>query len=210
MKVRLLSFFGALVLRVYARTLRVVIHDRTGITTDPGAPPLLWVFWHNRMLLVPIVYRRIYRGRKGVVLTSASRDGEMLAAFMRRFGFEAARGSSSRRGVRALLDLARRVRQGCDVGITPDGPRGPRYRLGPGVITLASRTGAPIIPMSLNYDRYWSLKSWDRFMIPKPFSMVTLTLLDRYIVPARLTEEEFAQHQTTVEALLNAGRNDND
>ncbi len=208
MKIRLLSFFGAVALRLYARTLRIVIDDRIGLAENAGAAPVLWIFWHNRMLLVPICYRRMFPRRPGVVLTSASRDGEMLAAFMRRFGFEAARGSSSRRGMRALLALTRRVREGFDVGITPDGPRGPRYRLGPGVISLARKTGAPIVPMALNYERYWCLKSWDRFMIPKPFSKVTLTLAHRHTVPAALTEAEFEAQRAQVEALLNAGRTD--
>lgn len=208
MKVRLISFIGGLVLRLYALTLRFAIDDQLGLTSRLHERPLLWVFWHNRMLLIPIVYRRMFRRRKGVVLTSASRDGEMLAAFMRQFGFEAARGSSSRRGMRALLELTRWVRQGYDVGITPDGPRGPRYQLGPGVISLARKTGSPIVIMTLNYDRFWSLKSWDRFMIPKPFSKVTLTLAHLRVIPPDLTEAAFEQHRHEIEALLNAGRTD--
>lgn len=208
MKIRLLSFLGSLLLRTYAQTLRIVIDDRLGLATRPVNSPLLWVFWHNRMLLIPIVYRRMFRNRKGVVLTSASRDGEMLAAFMSRFGFEAARGSSSRRGMRALLELTRWVRQGYDVGITPDGPRGPLYQLGPGVISLARKTGAPIVITTLNYERFWSLKSWDRFMIPKPFSKVTLTLEHQCVIPPELPEADFEERRGEVEVLLNAGRTD--
>lgn len=200
------SWVGSVFLRIYARTLRIHFDLRTEI--EPGSPPLLWVFWHNRMLLVPLVYRRLYGKRPGVVLTSASRDGGMLAAFMKRFSFEAARGSSSRRGARALLELTRWVRRGYDVGITPDGPRGPRYQLGPGVLLLAQKSAADIIPLTINYSSFKHLKSWDRFMIPLPFSRVSVIVGERFTVPETASESGFEAIRAQLEGILNQARND--
>jgi lysophospholipid acyltransferase (LPLAT)-like uncharacterized protein len=106
------------------------------------------------------------------VLTSASRDGAIIAAVMKSFGLRSVRGSSSRRGTAALLALAGTLEAGEDVAVTPDGPRGPRYKLGPGVVFLARQTGAGILPIHIEYSRAVRLRSWDRFMIPLPFAKV--------------------------------------
>lgn len=207
-KESVISLIGSLLVRLYLLTLRVRIVDRANLAGRDAETPLLWAFWHNRMLFVPLIYRRICGRGKAVVLTSASRDGEMLAAFMRRFGFDAARGSSSRRGGRALLELVRWVRKGYDVGITPDGPRGPRYKLGPGIITLAQRTGAAIVPLSVNYGNFKALKSWDRFMIPMPFSRVDVLVGERFPVERELTDSGFEARRAQLESILNTARND--
>ena len=104
------------------------------------------------------------------MLTSASGDGAIIAAVMESFGLQSVRGSSSRRGASALLGLAGALEQGRDLGVTPDGPRGPLYQLGPGVVFLARQTGAPIQPIRVEFSRALRLKSWDRFMIPLPFA----------------------------------------
>jgi lysophospholipid acyltransferase (LPLAT)-like uncharacterized protein len=110
------------------------------------------------------------------VLTSASKDGGWLAAFMRRFRMGAIRGSSSRRGIAALLELAKHLRAGGDVAITPDGPRGPNYHIAPGVIFLAQREEVGIVPMEIQMSRYWRIgKRWEALWIPKPFSEITVT-----------------------------------
>src|SRR5690606_9214875 len=110
--------------------------------------------------------------RKAVVLASASHDGAALASAMAVFGLGAVRGSSSRRGVAALIALKRALKSGVDVCITPDGPRGPRYGLQPGVVKLAASSGAPIIPIHVRFSSAWRLNTWDRFVLPKPFSRV--------------------------------------
>jgi hypothetical protein len=110
-------------------------------------------------------------------LTSASKDGELLASIVRRFGLGAVRGSSSRRGALALRELTEVLARGdSDVIITPDGPRGPRYVLSPGLVYLAQKTALPLMRVQVDYTRFWELKSWDRFRIPKPFSKVDITL----------------------------------
>ncbi len=170
-----LGWLIASVVRVLALTLRIHLDDESGLRRGAVPGPVLWTFWHNRMLLVPVIRSRYYMHRSGAVLTSASKDGALLAAVMKQFGLDAVRGSSSRRGTAAFLALTDWVKAGQDVAITPDGPRGPCYTLSPGVVKLAQVTGAPIQPIHVEYSRCVRLKSWDRFMIPLPFSRVDVT-----------------------------------
>ena len=109
-------------------------------------------------------------------MVSASRDGEKLARVLEKFNLICVRGSSSRRGKEALLEMTRHVHAGHDAGITPDGPRGPKYQVADGVISLAQVTGAPIIPISWSVKRRSTLNSWDGFMIPWPFGRATLRI----------------------------------
>lgn len=166
---------GALVaalIRLIGWTLRINVEDRCRLTDRDFKQPMIWTFWHNRMFVVPLLRDRCARHRTGAVLTSASADGEIIAAVMERFGLKSVRGSSSRRGATALLALAGTLEAGEDVAVTPDGPRGPRYKLGQGVVFLAQQTGAGILPIHVEYSRAVRLKSWDRFMIPLPFATV--------------------------------------
>jgi lysophospholipid acyltransferase (LPLAT)-like uncharacterized protein len=142
---------------------------------------MIWTFWHNRMFVVPLLRVRAAH-RTGAVLTSASKDGEVIAAVMKCFGLRSVRGSSSRRGAMALLSLTGALEAGEDVAVTPDGPRGPRYKLGPGVVFLAQQTGAGILPIHIEYSRAVRLKSWDRFMIPLPFTRVRVICDDLIFV----------------------------
>lgn len=135
--------------------------------------PLIYAVWHGRILIVPWLNARL-REREGArcvrVLASRSRDGELVAAFVRRFGLDVVRGSSSRGGAAALRALARAVRAGEDVAVVPDGPRGPACRLQAGIIALAAATGAPIVPLGVAARPARRLASWDRFMVPAPFA----------------------------------------
>jgi Kdo2-lipid IVA 3' secondary acyltransferase len=125
------------------------------------------------------------------VLTSASRDGEILAQLVGQFGMAAVRGSSSRRGSRAFLELVDQVKNGNHIAITPDGPRGPRYSLGPGAVSLAQLTATPIVPMHAKFSRCFRMKSWDGFIIPLPFSKLSVTVDDPIHVPRELSNKEF-------------------
>lgn len=154
-----LGWLIASVVRALALTLRIHLEDRCALRDGAIAGPVLWTFWHNRMLVMPIVRSRYYRHRSGAVLTSASKDGSNLAAVMARFGIDSVRGSSSRHGAAALLALTDWVKSGHDVSITPDGPRGPCYHLNPGVVKLAQTTGAAILPIHVEYSRCVRLKS---------------------------------------------------
>ena len=178
LKPRVTGFLIGSFIRLLTKTLRVRITDDSGLLSDPPKQGLIWMFWHNRMLIVPGLYSRYtHKFRQAAVLTSASRDGAMLAAVMRQFGLQAVRGSSSRRGAQAMIECRRLLRQNYYIGITPDGPRGPLYEMQPGVVQLARLCAVPVMPVTVEYEKSWRLKSWDQFFIPKPFSVVRVRFL---------------------------------
>jgi lysophospholipid acyltransferase (LPLAT)-like uncharacterized protein len=144
-----------------------------------------------------------HRLRKGVaVLTSPSKDGEILAQLMACFHMGAIRGSSSRRGARALRECADWLASGADLAVTPDGPRGPRYTLGPGLILLAQTTGARILPLHVRFSRAATIKSWDGFRIPLPFSRLDITMGAYETIPPTPTDEAFEAERLRIETLL--------
>lgn len=204
-KAALIARLGEWIVRLVIATLRVRITDHSGVLA-PGAAPAIWIFWHNRLFIIPWAYRKALGDRAGAALTSASKDGEIVAAFLDRFRIRAVRGSSSRRGVAALIELIRLVGEGYTIGITPDGPRGPRYTLNPGVITLAEKTGAAICPVRVHYSSCWQLGSWDGFMIPKPFSRVEVVLQPLEKIPALENSAAFEAERTRIEAVLRSGQ----
>jgi lysophospholipid acyltransferase (LPLAT)-like uncharacterized protein len=163
---------------------------------------MIWVFWHNRFLLAPFVFRRYFRTARGAALASLSKDGEILAAYINLFGIEAVRGSSSRGGATALVSLKRALEQGAIVAVTPDGPRGPRYHLQPGLLKLAQVADAPIVPMHIRYSHAWRLKSWDGFMIPKPFARADVTLDSEWRISRDETAETFEKRRQQLEDLM--------
>ena len=178
LKPRVAGFLIGSFIRLLTKTLRVRITDDSCLLSDPPERGLIWMFWHNRMLIVPSLYSRYTRKfRQAAVLTSASRDGAMLAAVMRQFGLSAVRGSSSRRGAQAMIECRRLLTQNYYIGITPDRPRGPIYDMQPGVIQLARLCAVPVVPITVEYEKAWRLKSWDQFFIPKPFSVVRVRFL---------------------------------
>ncbi len=157
-------------LRVLAGTLRFRIEDPHGLLTRDPHQPRIWAFWHNRILMMPYLYERLCPGRRMLMMVSRSRDGEFITRVMNRFGIDGARGSSSRGGSDALRELLRELErpQARDIGITPDGPRGPRGRVQDGVLGLSASSGRPIYPITTRCSRFWELPSWDRFQIPQP------------------------------------------
>ncbi|MEI8293470.1 MAG: lysophospholipid acyltransferase family protein [bacterium] len=201
---RLLAVTGAAILRALFFTLRLRIDDRCGLLEESAGSPVIVCFWHNRILGITFAFDRKYpKKRPGVtVLTSPSKDGEILARLVGAFGMEAVRGSSSRRGSQALFELVRLIRGGRDIAVTPDGPRGPRYSLGPGVILLAQSTGARIVPLHASFSRCVRMKTWDGFIIPLPFSRVSVTIDSAIILSAELTAEEFETKRKQLENLL--------
>ncbi len=173
---------ATLIARLLFRTLRLRVLDRAGFLSSPPSGPVIMTFWHNRIPAIALGFLRKYHHhqRRGVVvLTSPSKDGEILARVMARLGMGSVRGSSSRRGFLALRELTLKLEEGYDLAITPDGPRGPKYSLGPGVIFLAQKTSLPILPLHAHYHHAMRLKTWDSFPIPLPFSRVDI-VLDSY------------------------------
>jgi lysophospholipid acyltransferase (LPLAT)-like uncharacterized protein len=196
----------AAVVKLIGRTLRIRIDDRAGLLAGTGPPePLIWVVWHDRIFMVCATYWRHVRHRRGAILTSASRDGEILAQTGRRLRLEAVRGSSSRRKVAALRESMAVLERGLDLCITPDGPRGPRHSLQPGVILLAQTTGARIVAVHARPSHCWQLKSWDRFIIPRPFSRIDVVFELLESIPPTGSQDDFEAQKLSLEARMRAG-----
>jgi len=191
-------------LQLWARTLRFEIDDRAGIVGRPVSENYIGALWHNRLLVFPFVLRRFLPQRHGAALISASRDGDLIADVVKRFGYDVIRGSSSRMGASAILQLAEVLASGRDVVITPDGPRGPAYELGPGIIFLAQKSGAAVAPMNLEYSHCWRLGSWDRFIVPRPFAKVRVLINRPYRVTATTTPEEFESERVSLQNAMMA------
>jgi len=166
---------------------------------------MIHAFWHGRIFMGTY----FWRNRGIVVMTSRNRDGEYIAGVIRRFGYGAARGSSSRGGRRALIEMIREIQNGRDVAFAMDGPTGPRYVAKPGAVWIASKTGAPIFPFHFSAERKWTLRSWDLFQIPKPFSRVILIMGEPIYVREDADERELdaaqARLQASLETLLRLG-----
>jgi lysophospholipid acyltransferase (LPLAT)-like uncharacterized protein len=196
----------ATVMKVVGRTLRFHIDDRAGLLQGSGpSTPMIWLCWHNRIFMAPIVYWRLLRRRHGAVLTSASRDGEVLAQTCRRFGLGAARGSSSRRQVAALRESLAFLERGEDMCVTPDGPRGPRYHMQPGIVVLAQKSQALIFPLHIRPRRCWRLRTWDGFIIPKPFSKVDVIFDSLMRLEPTTTSADFEFQRASLEKLMREG-----
>ncbi|HUG41050.1 MAG TPA: lysophospholipid acyltransferase family protein [Longimicrobiales bacterium] len=162
--------------------------------------PVIFALWHGRLL--PLTY--FHRHGRIAALISRSGDGEYIARVVEGWGYATVRGSSSRGGGEALRDLVRRARDGWSLALTPDGPRGPRQELQPGVITAAQLTGLPIVPLTGGCRRAWWPGSWDKFCVPKPFSTVRVLYGEPRWVPRDADRAELARHAGALEAQLNA------
>jgi hypothetical protein len=169
-----------------------------------GKAPI-YAFWHNRIFLGTYFFRQ----RGIVVMTSQSFDGEYIARFIQRFGYGAARGSSTRGGMTALVEMIRLMREGLPMGFTVDGPKGPKYTAKMGAILLAKKTGNPIMPFSIAAEKFWEAKSWDKLQIPKPFSPALVTIATPIYVPEKADETilnaKLAELQSVLDKLTERG-----
>jgi len=188
---RFLIAFGFRLLQVWVRTLRYELDIRSAVLETPVKENYIGALWHNRLLLISYILKRFVAHRPGAGLISASRDGDLVADLTKRFGFDVVRGSTSRLGATAMLELSEVLASGRDILITPDGPRGPAYELGRGIIFLAQKSGAPIQPINFEYSSCWRARSWDKFIIPHPFSKVRVIFGPLLRVALTNTEEEF-------------------
>jgi len=192
-------------LRGLASTLRYQWNDRSGFFQG-ATEPVIFCVWHNRLAISLIVYRdficRGGRNPKLAAIVSASKDGGIVARILEHFNVQPVRGSSSRRGPQALLELTSWAERGYDLAITPDGPRGPRYVVQPGVISLAQLTGLPIVPVTYHFRWKIAMRSWDRFQIPLPFSSGVLKLGAPIEVPRDASEEHRESIRQRVESCL--------
>ncbi|MEY3395520.1 MAG: hypothetical protein RL346_1756 [Verrucomicrobiota bacterium] len=205
-----LGHAAALAMKLWSLTLRYRVNGRNGIT-PPSIPsqPVIYALWHNRIFTMPPIWRRTGgKNRSTVVLTSASKDGTTLAKAMEAFGIGAIRGSSSRRAVAALIGMKKALLDGKDVCVTPDGPKGPRYRVQGGLLKIAQATDSPIIPIHIRYSFAWRLSSWDRFVIPMPFSKIDVTFDSPILIPKDLSEDAFEAARIHIETCLLRGADD--
>jgi hypothetical protein len=180
--IRAASWLGSVVVRGWMRTVGYE-YQPLGPNVDPrleNAPErYIYAFWHENLLLPLSRY-----GRPDIrVLISKHADGQLIAEVARRLGFELVRGSTTRGGVEAIRQMVR-LGQAAHFAVTPDGPRGPRRVVQPGLIYLAARTGLPIVPAGIGFRRPWRMNSWDRFAVPRPFSFMTCVTPEPIHVPA--------------------------
>ena len=181
-------------IRCLASTLRYQLDDRIGLTKGAFPENAIFIAWHNRLALSLSIYDRFMSKRPAgfqlAALVSASRDGGLLAQVLNNFRVQPVRGSTSRRGPQALLELTKWVERGYDLAITPDGPRGPAYTVQKGVIALAQLTSRPIIPVSINLQTKITARSWDRFQIPVPFGRTEVVFAQPILVHREASESE--------------------
>lgn len=189
----------AWLVRCWGRTLRFEYEQNAHRDLMGYPEPTAVVLWHNRLFLTPVIFHRLRSQRRIYGLVSASKDGAWLAAFYRLIGIQPVRGSSSNFGREAARQLIEVIQQGHDVGITPDGPRGPIYALEPGVLVVTRRTQAPMLLIGAEFMSAWRLKSWDRFYLPRPFSVVKLRTR---VLPAQKADGSKLTAEEVREALL--------
>jgi lysophospholipid acyltransferase (LPLAT)-like uncharacterized protein len=158
----------------------------------------IFAFWHGRLLMMLTGYR----GKRGAILISLHQDGELISRTAKYFGFKSIRGSTTRGGFSGMREMLRAYQDRYDIGITPDGPRGPRYRVQNGIIELARRTGMSIIPLTFNASRKKIFRSWDRFLLPYPFSRGVFICGKPLFVPRHLDGDALEQKRLLLERRL--------
>src|SRR5512143_281422 len=207
LRARILSYIGWVVLHLWSRTVRIRMVNRE-IPQSLGAEGknFIYAFWHGRQFLLFHSHRNT-----GIVIpASESRDGEIQAQILRRFGFDVVRGSSKRKGERALLGMVDGLRKGKTIALAVDGPRGPLHEVKQGVTYLAGKLNKPIVPVVTGARRYWILgKIWDRYMLPKPFT-AGVVIYGNPIVVNGTTEDELESKRRELEMALNGLMNEAD
>ena len=163
---------------------------------------VILAFWHNRVVMMPIAYQG--RGSKACIMNSQHRDGEIATRALERWGIRSVRGSATRGGAAGFLQLVNAFRDGYDLAVVPDGPRGPRYVVKRGIIHLGKATGAPIIPVTYAATRRHQLRNWDRFIVPLPFSRIVYIAGEPLQVPRDLSDERAETLRLELESRLNA------
>jgi lysophospholipid acyltransferase (LPLAT)-like uncharacterized protein len=190
---------GSWIVRLIGRTWRFrVTHDAEFRQARTAGQPVIFTLWHGQLL--PLLY--LHRNEGIAILISEHGDGEIIARIATSLGYRTVRGSTSRGAARALLGLTRVIDEGRDVAITPDGPRGPARSFAPGTLVVAQRSGAPILPIAAAASGAWHLQSWDRFLIPRPFSRVHVAYGDFAYIETSSAREALENEARVRELLL--------
>ena len=205
--IRVAGVFGYVLVRMLGSTIRFQTTGWENFEAIEQAGKLpIYSFWHNRI----ISGTYFFRDRGIIVLSSSSFDSEYTARCIQRLGFGIIKGSSTRGGIQALVGMIRMMKQGFAMAFTIDGPKGPRYKAKAGPVVLAKKTGNPLMPFVIECERFWTLKSWDRLQIPKPFTKANLIIGKPIYVDANARDEELEEKrielQSSLIALVEAGR----
>ncbi|SRR5215204_5382112 len=197
--IRLADWTFYLLIKIIGKTVKVETEGAENYTAveKMGKLPIL-CFWHDRIFLGTY----FHRDRRIVVITSQSFDGEYIARFIQRFGYGAIRGSSTRGGVGALVEMIRLMKNGLATAFTIDGPKGPRYVAKSGACLLAKKTGNPILPFVFEAEKFWEAKSWDRLQIPKPFTRTRLFYAAPIYVAPDANEDEIERKREELQTSL--------
>jgi lysophospholipid acyltransferase (LPLAT)-like uncharacterized protein len=199
---RLIIAAGYGIIRLIGPTLRIAVSLEDGAPDGPGARPVVASFWHN--CIIPATW--VCRDYGIRVMSSNSYDGEYMGRIILKFGFVPIKGSSTRNAVRALLGMRRALDDGWTVSFSIDGPRGPRYQVKPGPVALARSSGKPLAVLHLAVENAWVLNTWDRLMIPKPFSRVLVRIGKKIYVPPDATDEDLARYTAELQSSLDRVR----
>ncbi|UCD70708.1 MAG: lysophospholipid acyltransferase family protein [Syntrophobacterales bacterium] len=187
------------VVKLLSWTMKIeVINGQVQDERRRSGEPSIGAFWHGRLLMMPAGYR----GKRMTILISRHRDGELISRTVKYFRFKSIRGSTTRGGLSAMREMMKASKEGYDIAITPDGPRGPRYRVQNGIIELARRMGIPIIPVTFNASRKKVFRSWDRFLLPYPFSRGVFIWGEPLLVPRQMDGHTFEQKRLLLERRL--------
>jgi lysophospholipid acyltransferase (LPLAT)-like uncharacterized protein len=198
---RWLGVAGALAVRLWGRSWRLERDLPESVRAlEQAGERVIYAFWHCHILTLAWAYRE----RGGVVLVSRHGDGEVITQIIHRLGYGTVRGSTTRGGVRAAIEMARLGRAGQLLAVTPDGPRGPRHRLQPGIVLIAQRSGLPIVPLSAGMRCGRRLDSWDRFELPAPFSRVCIVAGEPVVVPSEIPRADGLVWERRIQDALDA------
>jgi lysophospholipid acyltransferase (LPLAT)-like uncharacterized protein len=205
--IRLADIAFFLAIKILGSTVRFEVQGRENLEAIEQAGKIpIYTFWHDRIFLGTHFFRR----RGIVVMTSKSFDGEYIARFIQRFGYGAIRGSSSRGGAKALVEMIKALRRGVPMAFAIDGPRGPKYEVKPGAVMLAKKTGNPIMPFVIESKNFWQTKSWDQMQIPKPHTRAVTIIGEPIYVDENADDDavksKLDELQNSLDALVERGR----
>jgi len=164
----LVPFIGALLIRLLYLTNKKEFHSPDSITDEP----IIFACWHGELLMLPYLYSHYRQTPHAKVLISSHFDGILISKTIRYFGLGTIAGSTNRNASRVLIQGIKSIKNGYDIGITPDGPKGPRHEVADGIVVMAQKTQAKIVLVEIKPTKYWQLNSWDKFTIPKPFGII--------------------------------------
>lgn len=202
-KRKIVAFLLPPIANLLIRLIYLTCKKEFKLASNYPTEPFIVAFWHGELLMQPFLYKK-FRGRHKIsVMISEHFDGEIIARIISFFGFSTVRGSSSKGGARVLIEAIKTLKEGEDIAITPDGPRGPRHSVADGIVALAQKTNSKIVVFNYQATNFWQLKSWDKFVVPKPFSKITF-FADKVLDISQMNGEEakeFIKGQMLIDAV---------